>query len=185
MDNQHPVPRFDFAKMYPRVDFGKMYPRVDFGKMYPRIDLSRLYFPKKDPFPDGFFKSMGALDDSSKYPLGSLMAQGAAFEECLSQSEADFVLASGEAVEVRWSAGELWESLTAQQQRLIKLGYLAFLFVSMFVAVFMAQTQYAGFAEFIEDAQIPAGVALAIVSLVGPNLMKTKTHPINKRIRRN
>ena len=198
MVNQQPVPGFNFSKfVMPRIEISKMVmPQINIAKIVmPQINISQMVMPRINisqidvfrtvVFPHGFFESMRVLDHSSKYPLSAFMVQGAALDEYLSPDEAELLLADGATDELRWSIGERWDSFTEQQQRFIKLGFLAGLVVSIFVAVFMAQTQYPEFGQFLASAGTPATLALFVLSVVGPNLMKTKTHPINKRITRN
>lgn len=175
MVNQQPVPRIDMSNI--------VMPKVNATQL--AAAMSNIDFYRTTSFPDGVFDSSRVHERSSQYLLGSIMAQGAAFNECLSPDESDLLLADGTTDELRWSFGELWDSYTGQQQRLIKLGFLGGLFVAIFMAIFMAQTLYPEFGQFVERAGAPEALASLVLTWVGPNLMTTKTHPINKRIRRN
>ncbi|MFI8413660.1 hypothetical protein ACIGB6_14495 [Paeniglutamicibacter gangotriensis] len=194
------VPEFDIAQLakitVPEFDITQLaktmskitVPEFDItqlAKTMSKITVTNIDISRTVSFPDGFFESIRELDHSSKYPLSSFLVQGAALDEYLCPEESELLLADGAADELRWSLGELWDSFTEQQQRFIKLGFLGGLFVAIFVAIFMAQTQYQEFGQFVESAGAPAALAAFVISVVGPNLMNTKTHPINKWIRRN
>ncbi|KAA0977144.1 hypothetical protein FQ154_09605 [Paeniglutamicibacter gangotriensis] len=136
-----------------------------------------------------FSKSLPAHKPKDEAPIGpqisALIAEGTALERRLSPEELDMLLDDAEnSEETRLSLGEWWHSLTDRQQHLVKLGTLGLLFVSILVSVFMAQTEYPGFGQFLASSAIPAGLALFATSKVSPYLMNTRTHPISKKITR-